>query len=142
MAPATNLELKKLTPILFKQLIAWGPIVVGLVHQFFMLLFNVQCIYVFVDPPGYIRPLVTLEYQWWFVLLLGSALVCVLAYVERLRSIPRRAALPFYLYILFLLIFVKPVAHRGGELPARCGAQAAESAPASSVIIWASPDYS
>lgn len=102
-------ELKKLAPILIKQIIIWGPIVVGVVHQFLMYFFGIDSIYVFVDPPGSIRPLVSLGWQWWFVLLLASSVICVAAYSKRFSTIPSRITLPMYLYILFLLIFVKPV---------------------------------
>ena len=123
--PATNLRVKNLTPALVKQSFLWVPIIGGLVHQFVMFFVPIfgdevvqaepligskfDCMYVFLDPPGYIKPIVTLEYQWWFVLLLVSTVVCVLAYLERIRTFPNRLVFPFYLYILFLLIFVKPV---------------------------------
>lgn len=108
--PATpEFEPGKLLPALIKQAFLWGPIVAGVVHQFLMVAFKIERIYVFVDPPGYIRPLVALKFQWWIVLLLASAIISVLAYTDRLKGVPRRVALPFYLYILFLLILVKPV---------------------------------
>jgi hypothetical protein len=95
---------------MMRLLMALSLIVVGVVHQFLMLPpFNIEGIYVFVNPPGYIYPFVSLEYQWWFVLLLGSAVMCIMAYADRLKSIPTRLAYPFYFYILFLLILVKPV---------------------------------
>jgi formate hydrogenlyase subunit 3/multisubunit Na+/H+ antiporter MnhD subunit len=94
---------------MLRLLVALGLIVVGVVHQFLMYFFRVERIYVFVNPPGYISPFVSLEYQWWFVLLLGSVVMCVMAYSDRLKNIPTRLAYPFYFYILFLLIFVKPV---------------------------------
>lgn len=91
--------------------------VVGLVHQFLLAFLaernrvdgGIGCIYVFVEPPGNVCPWVSLEYQWWIVLLLGSALACITAYSERFQGIPRRIALPIYIYILFLLVLVKPV---------------------------------
>ncbi len=108
--PATSeLNSRKFLSAFFKQIFLWGPIVVGLVHQFLMAFFGIECIYVFVDPPGKVCPFVSLEYQWWLVLLLGTAIVSILAYLERIKSIPRRFALPTYLYILLLLILVKPV---------------------------------
>lgn len=109
-APATTeVNIRRLLPVLIKLVFLWGPIVVGLVHQFLMFFLDIDCIYVFVDPPKYLCPFVSLEYQWWFVLLLITTVVSVLAYLERTKSIPRRIALPTYLYILFLLILVKPV---------------------------------
>jgi hypothetical protein len=109
MGATTNFDSKKLGPALVKQLFIWGPVVIGVVHQFLMFFFKIERIYVFVSPPGYIGPIVTLQSQWWFVLLLGSAAVCISAYLGRLQNIVGRLAFPLYLYILFLLIFVKPV---------------------------------
>ncbi len=105
----TELDLQVLTPILIRQIIIWGPIVVGLVHQFLMYFFGIESIYVFVDPPGYIEPQISLGYQWWVALLLGSAMVCLIAYSNRFPSVPNRIAIPLYIYILFLLILIKPV---------------------------------
>jgi hypothetical protein len=109
MVPATSFDLSKAISTLFKQVLLWGPIVGGLVHQFVMFVWDIERIYVFVNPPEYLEPFVSLEYQWWFVLLLGSSLMCILAYTDRLQSIPTRFAVPFYVYILFLLLLVKPV---------------------------------
>jgi hypothetical protein len=147
----TDIKARSLTPTLFRHILLWIPIIGGLVHQFMMWFSaltrgdvaqpepligsKADCMYVFLDPPGYLQPTITLEYQWWTLLLLASALVCILAYLERIRTFPNRLVIPFYLYILFLLIFVKPVSHHGGELPARCGPDAAEPTP-TSAIIW------
>ena len=98
-------------------MIIWVPVVIGLVHQFLLAFVaednrvegGIGCIYVFVKPPENICPLVSLEYQWWIVLLLGSAIAAISAYSERFPGIPRRVALPIYAYVLFLLILVKPV---------------------------------
>jgi hypothetical protein len=155
--PATNLGVKNLTPALIRQLLLWIPIIGGLVHQFVMFFgpgllgggegaqaeplidFNFDCMPVFLDPPGYLKPIVTLGYQWWLVLLLLSTVVCILAYAERIRAFPSRLVFPFYIYILFLLIFVKPVSNGGGEPPAQCGPEAEEVPPAASVIMWDIP---
>jgi hypothetical protein len=150
----TDFKVKSLTPALLKHILLWIPIIGGLVHQFVMWFYvltrgevtqpeplvgsKFDCMYVFLDPPGYLKPIVTLEYQWWFLLLLVSAFVCILAYLERIRTFPNRLVIPFYLYIVFLLIFVKPVSHHGGELPARCGPDA-EEPPSTSAIIWDNP---
>jgi hypothetical protein len=107
MAPRSNLDLKTLATGLSKQLLIWGPIVVGVIHQFLMFFFGINRIYVFLKPPEYISPFVTLEIQWWFVLTLLSSLLCLLVYTNRLR--PQRLIYPFYIYIVFLLIFVKPI---------------------------------
>ena len=144
----TDFKSKSLTPALLRHALLWIPIIGGLIHQFLMFFvpkfrggvtqagdFNFDCMNVFLDPPGYLKPIVTLEYQWWFLLLLVSAFVCILAYLERIRTFPNRLVIPFYVYILFLLIFVKPVSHHGGELPARCGPEAEGPTP-TSAIIW------
>jgi hypothetical protein len=89
--------------------LVWTPIVGGLVHQFLMLFFGIDGIYVFVNPPGTIYPIVSLEYSWWIVLILGSSMMCILAYLDRVQSIPGRYVVPFYIYILFLLYLVKPI---------------------------------
>lgn len=106
---SSEFGLKKLPLLLIWQIVIWGPVVVGLVHQFLMYFFEIDSIYVFVDPPGSIRPFVSLGWQWWFVLLLASSTLCIAAYSNRFRSIPNRVAIPTYLYVLFLLILVKPV---------------------------------
>ncbi len=105
----TDLDIKKMLPTLIKYLAIWGLIAVGLIHQFLMFFFDISHIKVFVDPPGRIEPTVSLGFSWWLVLLLASSTMAILAYSERLKTIPRRIALPFYLYILYLLIFIKPV---------------------------------
>ena len=105
----TEFDLKNLAPELVKQIAIWGPIVVGIVHQLLMYFFGIEAIYVFVNPPGSIRPQVSLEYEWWFVLALVTGFVCLAAYSNRSRGIPSRIAIPTYIYLLFLLILVKPV---------------------------------
>lgn len=102
-------DLGKVLPTLVKQTLIWGPIAAGLVHQIFMFLFGIDRIYVFVKPPEYIGPIISLEYQWWLVLFIASGFVAILAYSNRLTRMPKRVALPLYIYILFLLILVKPV---------------------------------
>jgi hypothetical protein len=101
---------------LIKTILIWLPIVGGLVHQFLMFLLNTpedpyqgDGIWVFVNPPGYVYPFVSLEFTWWFVLLLASATMAVMAYSHRIQSLPSRFWVPAYGYILFLLILVKPV---------------------------------
>jgi hypothetical protein len=149
-------KVKSLTPTLLRHILLWIPIIGGLVHQFVMWFSALMrgeaaqpepligskfdCMYVFLDPPGYLKPIFTLEYQWWVLLLLASSFVCILAYLERIRTFPNRLVIPFYIYIIFLLIFVKPVSHHGGELPARCGPDA-EEPPPTSAIIWDYPFF-
>ena len=85
------------------------PVVVGVGHQIIMALFNIDRIYVFINPPEYIYPWLSLEFSWWFLLVIVSSGICFMAASERLDRIPTRIALPFYTYLLFLLILVKPV---------------------------------
>jgi hypothetical protein len=74
-----------------------------------MLLWGIEGIYVFVNPPEYIYPWVSLEFQWWIVLFFVTGLMFVLLFLNRLTSIPHRVVYPVYIYLAFLLIFVKPV---------------------------------
>jgi hypothetical protein len=97
------------TSILPKLILLWAPIVGGVVHQFLMFFFNIDGIYVFVNPPGVIYPFVSLEFSWWFVLLIGSTIMGVFAYSNRIGAVPARFVVPFYGYILFLLYLVKPI---------------------------------
>jgi hypothetical protein len=80
---------------------------VGIIFQILMYFFGVTRIYVVLDPPEYIHPFVTLETGWWLVITISSAIFYLLAYTERIR--PRRLIYPLYIYIVYLLIFVKPV---------------------------------
>lgn len=108
--PVTNSDLRAVLSGLVKQLIIWGPIVVGIVHQVLMYFSTTNerdGIYVFLDPPGYIYPFTSLEAAWWIVLTLITSILCFLTSIDRLR--PHRLVYPFYAYLLFLLIFVKPV---------------------------------
>lgn len=109
MTPATNRDLRIALPGLIKWFLILGPVVGGLAHQLAMKFFGIDEMYVFVNPPGHIEPFVSLEWTWWFVLLAGSSLLAIFVYSERLQNIPRRTASPFYLYVLFLLLLVKPV---------------------------------
>ena len=104
---ASNLELKDLGSALLKQALIWAPIVVGVFHQLLMALFGIESIYVVLNPPGYIYPFASLDTTWWVVLTLATALLCLLAYINRIR--PRRMVYPLYLYLIYLLILIKPV---------------------------------
>lgn len=108
IAPTTNIGLKTIMSTIVRQALIWLPIVVGVVHQFLMFAFDIKGIAVFVDPPGYIMPLVSLGYEWWLVLLFFSAIISVLVYSGQLRSLDRLAP-PLYIYALFLLILVEPI---------------------------------
>lgn len=103
-----NLASQSIGPAALRQFLLWAPVVVGITHQFLMLFFGIDSIYVFVDPPGSITPLASLEWQWWIVLLFSSASVAIAAYSDRL-SIPSRIVVPTYAYALFLLLLIKPV---------------------------------
>lgn len=117
MSQTTDSELRGLTLHYLRLAVVWIPILVGLVHQIVMLLAWLlgsnnpiwDRIPVFVNPPGHIGPLVTLEYQWWLVLTLTTFTLYFLIDTRRLSNIPRRVAIPFYVYLLFLLILVKPI---------------------------------
>ncbi len=102
---------KQVAPTLGKYMLVWGGIVVGLIHQILMFLFapRFQDIYVFVRPPEYIYPFASVEYQWWLVVLFGTAILFVIAYLNLVRTIPHRLTYPTYIYLIFLLILVKPV---------------------------------
>lgn len=97
-------------------LIRLFPIILGVVHQLVMLAGrgrenwqDYDKIPVFVDPPGSIRPVVTLEYQWWIVLILIAGSFYALIILRQIPSLPRRFSVPFYVYLLYLLILVKPI---------------------------------
>lgn len=115
--PAANFNLTTGISRFIKLLIILIPIVVGLVHQLLMFVSRhaatdpnihpLDGIYVILDPPGYIYPFVTLELAWWIALTLLTSILCLLVYAHRLR--PHRLIYPFYLYLVFLLIFVKPI---------------------------------
>ncbi|HRV93279.1 MAG TPA: hypothetical protein P5526_14045 [Anaerolineae bacterium] len=105
--PTSNDDLKFLLGMLVKQFLIWIPVIIGLVHQFLMFFFGIQGINVILDPPGTIFPFVTLELGWWLLLTLATASVCFLAYFDRIR--PRRIIYPFYIYLIFLLVYVKPI---------------------------------
>ncbi len=110
MTQTNNSDLARYAPIVFRQMALWFPIIVGFIHQFLMLTRGIKCIYVFVDPPGSVCPFVTLEYQWWIVLLLGTFIAFFLAFLNRFQNVPSRFVVPFYIYLLYLLIFVEPIA--------------------------------
>jgi hypothetical protein len=103
----TNFELGPSITKLIKQIVIWIPIVIGIVHQLLMWRYDVDRIYVFLEPPGYIYPFVTLETGWWLVLTLATSFLTILALTNLIR--PRRIVYPFYTYLLFLLICVKPI---------------------------------
>lgn len=85
------------------------PVVVGVAHQLVMITTGFDYIPVLLDPPGYIGPLISLEFFWWFLLTVGSGTASFLIFAHRIKRTPTRVGVPFYLYLIFLLIFVKPV---------------------------------
>lgn len=110
--PRANLDLTTGISRFIKLLLVLIPIVVGLAHQFLMFITRnnpvpIDQIPVILNPPGNIYPFVTLELGWWFVLTVVSAILCLLVRAAVLR--PHRLIYPFYFYLIFLLIFVKPI---------------------------------
>jgi len=116
MGQKAESELNKLVSGYARHIFIWSPILCGLIHQIAMVIGRFtdnpeqyDKIPVFVNPPGHIGPFVSLEYQWWLVLALGAGIMAFLIGFRRLRTIPTRIIIPFYVYLVFLLIFVKPV---------------------------------
>ena len=106
----TDVDFRLYISQLVKQLLIWGPIVVGIVHQLLMIAppaFRTDRIPLFLDPPGDVYPFVTLESGWWLLLTLVTSALFILAYLKRLR--PHRIVIPFYAYLLVLLLLVKPI---------------------------------
>lgn len=91
-----------------KQIAIWIPVSVGIIHQILMP-FGYERIYVIVNPPGYISPLISLEVTWWILLVIFSAGIFIFASTDRADRVPNRIGIPFYVYLIFLLILVKPV---------------------------------
>lgn len=109
MLQVTASDSNKRLSVLVKKFLPWFPIIVGIIHQFLMAFFGIEGIYVFVNPPQYIHPWASLEYQWWIVLTFVTSLMYILMYLNRLPSVPRRIMIPTFVYLLFLLILVKPI---------------------------------
>ena len=107
MTPTANPPSKLNTLTLAKYTLFWIPIIVGITFQILMYFYGFTRIYVVLRPPGYIYPVVTLELAWWLVVTITSTTFYLLVYTDRIR--PRRLIYPLYAYIVFLLIFVKPV---------------------------------
>ena len=110
--PGANLDLTTGISKFVKLLLVLVPIVAGLAHQFLMFItrnsqFPIDNIPVILDPPGNIYPFVTLELGWWFALTVVSSILCLLIRAKLIR--PYRLIYPFYIYLVFLLIFVKPI---------------------------------
>lgn len=61
---------------------------------------------VYLNPPGRIYPVASLEWLWWLILVFGTLIFCGLTTTRRL---PRRLFYTAYIYLIFILIFVKPV---------------------------------
>jgi hypothetical protein len=85
------------------------PIAVGIVHQLLMFMFDIERIYVLLDPPGYISPWASVQFLWWIMLLVVAGGTALLIYLNQLPSVPHRVVYPLYIYVVFLLIFIKPV---------------------------------
>jgi hypothetical protein len=102
-----DIDLRAILSAIIKHLLIWTPIIVGIIFQFLMFFFDVRRIYVILSPPGYIYPFVTLELSWWLLVTFITAILCLLIYLDRIR--PHRLIYPFYLYLIYLLILVKPI---------------------------------
>lgn len=63
-------------------------------------------IYVYLNPPGHISPWMSLEWLWWMILFIGTTTFC---YLTLTRRLPRRLFYSVYIYLLFLLVFVKAI---------------------------------
>jgi hypothetical protein len=74
-----------------------------------MAMFGIERIYVLLDPPGYIGPWASVQFIWWAVLLLASGGTALLIVLNQLPSVPHRVVYPLYVYVVFLLVFIKPV---------------------------------
>ena len=105
--PASNLDFRAVSATFLKRFVVWVPLIIGLIHQFRMTILGVDGIYVVLNPPGHIYPFVTLEFNWWIILTMLTAALCIMTYYTRIR--PRRLIIPFYIYLVFLLVWVKPV---------------------------------
>ncbi len=92
-----------------QQVLAWLVIFFGVLRQFLIVITGNNCMPVLLNPPGEICPFASVNAVWWFVLALGTAFLYILTAAGRLEAIPTRVVNPFYLYLIFLLIFVKPV---------------------------------
>jgi hypothetical protein len=109
MLKLNDAELKQNLYDLIKNSIVALPLAVGIVHQFLMAFFGIEDIYVFVDPPGRISPWASVQFEWWIVLLFGTTTLFVMLFFRRLPRVPRRMIYPVYFYLVFLLIWIKPV---------------------------------
>ena len=102
-----SIDFRSLVGRFVRQFIIWVPIVIGLIQQVRINFMGARGTYVVLDPPGYIYPFATLESNWWLILTILTSILCVLTYTNRLR--PSRMFLPFYVYLLYLLIFIQPI---------------------------------
>ncbi|MDM8521238.1 hypothetical protein QUF64_14425 [Anaerolineales bacterium HSG6] len=85
------------------------PLLCGFINQARMLLNGkIMGIYVFVNPPEYIYPIATLDLSWWVVLVLGTGILMGVVYINNLRTVSR-ALYPLYLYLLFMVILIRPI---------------------------------
>ena len=104
-----SLNRKQVLNILLSVLVFGVPLFCGLFNQVRMF-FNgkIMGIYVFVNPPEYLYPIVTLDLSWWVVLVLGTGILMGMVYTIKLRAVSR-ALYPLYIYLLFLVILVRPI---------------------------------
>lgn len=105
--PASDLDFRAVTAGFLKKFVFWLPVIIGLIHQFRMTVLGVDGIYVVLNPPGHIYPFVTLEFNWWIILTMLTTALYMMTHYNRIR--PRRLLGFFYLYLIFLLVWVKPI---------------------------------
>jgi len=85
------------------------PLLCGFFNQLLMWWSGqVSGIPVYVNPPGEIRPQISLEGSWWIAMVLGTIFLMVFCYLNKMRSV-QRTIYPLYIFLIFLVIIVKPV---------------------------------
>ncbi len=102
-----NTSLTALFALFFKKFFPWIPIIVGLIQQIRINFLGSQGTYVVLNPPGYIYPYVTLETGWWLSLTILTGTLLFLVSRNLIR--PHRLIIPFYIYLVILLLFVNPI---------------------------------
>lgn len=104
-----NLDKNQLLNLLFKFLIWVMPVLCGVLNQIRMLFSGqIRGIYVFVNPPEYLYPLLSIDVSWWLVLVIGTTVLLGVSYISKQRAVSR-GTYPLYIYLIFLLILVRPI---------------------------------
>ncbi len=102
-----NTSLTALFALFFKKFLPWIPIIIGLIQQIRINFLGAEGTYVVLNPPEYIYPYVTLEIGWWLSLTILTGTLLFLTARNLIR--PHRLVTPFYIYLVFLLLLVKPI---------------------------------